>query len=256
VIFCAGRRPRAERRLRTETTRSSGAGSACQRDARSSPQRRTTRGATALLIAHRAACAAQARQARTSSRRGSCCAASAADRGDRGAASGPVRPGSPQEGDDRPPAVRHSARRGGAPEAEAAPVHLAARVRRGLAARRRDRRADRMGGAGARGARLRLDRGRLAGDRAVRRPRGAAAVRRLRQLPAPGGGADVGHRGPVGGGRGRGRDPRAAPGSPPTPRPWPSPPGSWPWPPGCCAWGSWPASSPSRCSRASSSGSP
>jgi hypothetical protein len=32
-----------------------GAGSACQRDARSSPQRRTTRGATALLIAHRSA---------------------------------------------------------------------------------------------------------------------------------------------------------------------------------------------------------
>jgi MFS superfamily sulfate permease-like transporter len=37
---------------------------------------------------------------------------------------------------------------------------------------------------------------------------------------------------------------------------WPSPPGCSPWAPACCALASWPASSPSRCSRASSSGSP
>ena len=41
-----------------------------------------------------------------------------------------------------------------------------------------------------------------------------------------------------------------------TPPPWPSPPGSSPWSPDSCAWASWPASSPSRCSRASPSGSP
>ena len=185
MIFCAGRRPRAERRLRTETTRPTGAGSACQRDARSSPQRRTTRGATALLIAHRAACAAQARQARTSSRRGSCCAASAADRGDRGAASGPVRPGSPQEGDDQPPAVRHSARRGGAPEAEAAPVHLAARVRLELAAGRPGRRADGVGGAGARGPGHASIAGVSPVVGAVRRPGGRCLRRRLHRRGAP-----------------------------------------------------------------------
>jgi sulfate permease, SulP family len=33
-------------------------------------------------------------------------------------------------------------------------------------------------------------------------------------------------------------------------------PGCSPWAPGCGGWASWPASSPSRCSRASSSGSP
>ena len=103
-----------------------------------------------------------------------------------------------------PPAVRHAPRM---------PLFSSlAGYDRTLAPGRRARRHDRVGGAGAGGAGLRLDRRGVAGGRAVRRPGGAAPVRRLRQLPAPGRGADVGHRGPVGGGRGRRRHPAAATG--------------------------------------------
>ena len=76
---------------------------------------------------------------------------------------------------------------------------------RALAARRPDRRADGLGGARARGARLRVDRGRLAGRRPLRRARRADPLRRVRQLAAPRHRADGGDRGAVGRGRRRPR---------------------------------------------------
>ena len=78
-----------------------------------------------------------------------------------------------------------------------------------VAARRPDRRADGLGGARARGARLRDDRRRLAGRRPLRRARRADPLRRVRQLAAPRRRADVGDRGAVGGGRRRPRRARA-----------------------------------------------
>ena len=66
-----------------------------------------------------------------------------------------------------------------------------------------DRRAHGVGGAGPRGARLRVDRRRLARRRPLRGAAGAAPVRRLRQLAPPRRRADVGDRRAVGGDRRR-----------------------------------------------------
>ena len=82
-------------------------------------------------------------------------------------------------------------------------VRVAARLPHGVAEPRRDRRPDRVGGAGAGGARVRDDRRRAAGGRPVRRAGRADPVRRLRQLAAPRHRADVGHRRAVGGQRWR-----------------------------------------------------
>ena len=131
------------------------------------------------------------------------------------------------------------------------PARLPPRV----AARRRDRRPDRVGGARARVARLRVDRRRLPRRRPLRRAARAAALRAARELAPPRRRADVRDRGAVGRrggdrrhpGRARLRDAdrgagdrdrhRRAGGR------------------AAAARASWRASSPSRCSRASSSAS-
>ena len=66
--------------------------------------------------------------------------------------------------------------------AAAAPLRVASAVRPSMAARRPDRGADGLGGARARGARLRDDRRRLARRRPLRRAGRADPLRRVRQL--------------------------------------------------------------------------
>ena len=130
---------------------------------------------------------------------------------------------------------------------------LASRLRAPVAPRRPDRRSHALGDPGTPGARIREHRGRVAGRRPLRRAGGAGALRRAGQLAGARRRADGGDRGAVGGHGGGlvagGR--RAA--SPRSRRRWRCRPASRRWSRVCCGSASWPTSSVSRCSRASSS---